>query len=575
MLPNLPRPLPEQTLDSLFASVLLSNGLYGDREQISRVFGVSNMNFSGTLKGGVGIFYEKLGISTEISANEFVDSHIVLPLFKPFMSTERYNLVQKKILSARSPGVAQLLGIIGMPFFKPWHYYCHECMKKDLESVGFAYSRRAHQVMGVVGCTVHGALLGTFDMEDKAFKCVDGLVFPVSDNAQSAPRIMIPNSQEYSAPLRRFDEWVQFILHGKMPNYPIEHRMAVVESKLQSIERVSGVHNSHPARLEFILRNAFGNGFLNNLGWKIYEGPTSYWPAMLLEGQTFSKQPIANILILAALFESPEEFIEKANCIGSVVSRPKNRKFSIRSQSRLGISRELIRDFLSMPSLEEIAKKHGFVLETAERCLYAIPGLVERRKDALFRRLRRRHRRAAEELLQDNSRATRTALMGLHKATYNWLREKDAEWFDKVMPSLRSWTKKSKLAKVGDFSQEDISATRHLSQFVQKTVNDLEATRVSKKILLKQISREMQLLLRKGQLPQTAAYIQMQTEKPNQYESRVMSRISSLIDQGDRIGCHKLATHFIRRNKSRVDLINKVADLLLEVRMPTDAQSTV
>jgi len=41
MLVNLPRPLPEQTLDSFSTLVFLYNGLYGDKELISRHFGKS------------------------------------------------------------------------------------------------------------------------------------------------------------------------------------------------------------------------------------------------------------------------------------------------------------------------------------------------------------------------------------------------------------------------------------------------------------------------------------------------------------------------------------------------------
>jgi hypothetical protein len=82
MLVNLPQPLTEQTLDSFSTLVFLYNSLYGDKELISRHFDKSFINSPGPLKGGVGNFYEKLRVSNEISANEFLDNHHgVLPLY--------------------------------------------------------------------------------------------------------------------------------------------------------------------------------------------------------------------------------------------------------------------------------------------------------------------------------------------------------------------------------------------------------------------------------------------------------------------------------------------------------------
>lgn len=501
-----------------------------------------------------------------MSAGEFLDDHHALPLFKPFMSAERYRAVQEKILGVQATGIIQKLGIRGMSLFKSSYCYCWECMNQEFNNLGHAFQHRSHQLPGVNLCPIHDIALGTLDKEDMSFRCLDGLVIPVADIPSASP-LKVYSNPEHDGISRKYGVWVQFILDKRLPTYPVEQRLAVVEARLQALEKEPDSPRSLPARLEAVLRKACGAGFLDDLGWKLDEGPTSHWPAMLLHGQVFSEQPVANILVLASLFERPQEFVEMAAQTGYLAPEPGMKTSAKRLRITVGLSRELLRDFLSMASLKEIAEKHGMHLETAQARLWAFPGLTEQRKASLSKRLRRRHRRVVEKMVEQNPETSRTALMSSHKGTYEWLMKNDIAWFDKALPCKQQWQARPVPGVGRDLTREDAVVARQLHDFVRKITRDFSALRITKKLLLEQISKEHQLLMRKGYLPRTAAFIQENTEVVAQYESRVIGRVRTLIDEGNRIGCQTLATQFLWRNKGRVDLLRKVTALLLDANV--------
>lgn len=230
--------------------------------------------------------------------------------------------------------------------------------------------------------------------------------------------------------------------------------------------------------------------------------------------------------------------------------------------------RGLLKDFLSMPSLKEIARKHGMHLDTVRAQLHALPGLAERRKAALARRLRRRHRRVAEKMMEDDPKAFRCMLAASHKGTCEWLRKNDATWFDRVVPRMPGCHRGPTPVVVCDHSQEDTALAKDLGKFVEKVIKDLSAVKITKRLLFAQLSMKNQSLFRKGLLPQTEALIHEKRESISQYDTRLMDRIRRLIDKGDQISGQTLARHFLSRNISRIDLLKKVTSLLLDVRTP-------
>lgn len=196
----------------------MNNGLYGNRKAAAEVFGKYAVSFSESWKGGIRNLYDKLGLSREMSAGEFLDNHTALLIFKPFMSAERYAVAQKKILDIQLSGIAQHLGITGGPFFKPSHGYCLECMTQELRDMGYAFPHRVHQLVGVALCPFHDTKLGNLNHQDHAFHCINGLVLPVAHSTPPIPSLNISTDPGYLEVSRKFGAWVYFILNNGLPH---------------------------------------------------------------------------------------------------------------------------------------------------------------------------------------------------------------------------------------------------------------------------------------------------------------------------------------------------------------------
>ncbi|SAL43378.1 hypothetical protein AWB64_04603 [Caballeronia sordidicola] len=92
---------------------------------------------------------------------EVLQGHTRFPLFAPFLSkTERHELYCHHRGNGKSGG-AQLAGTANS-MLRVRLGMCMECVKSDLETLGFTFWRRAHLIPGVSFCSDHEAPLLTF-----------------------------------------------------------------------------------------------------------------------------------------------------------------------------------------------------------------------------------------------------------------------------------------------------------------------------------------------------------------------------------------------------------------------------
>lgn len=89
-----------------------------------------------------------------------IGKHTLLPLYIPFLSSERRDKIIYSMKNSDGKGISNLLGIQAGKVFKGKSLnYCPKCTMEESARYGEAYFHRSHQVDGVLVCPEHNCLL--------------------------------------------------------------------------------------------------------------------------------------------------------------------------------------------------------------------------------------------------------------------------------------------------------------------------------------------------------------------------------------------------------------------------------
>jgi hypothetical protein len=152
-----PTPHPDELLYSLCARYS-ERVQYPNRKAVNiELFGVDRNTTSIDLNCNLGNLIAKLSLYT---ADELINKHTLLPLYGPFLPTERLRTL-KKIMEASNRSLIQayLRHIFAEIKSSSWLRYCPVCIKDDKENFGETYWHRLHQVPCIEVCPFHHVFL--------------------------------------------------------------------------------------------------------------------------------------------------------------------------------------------------------------------------------------------------------------------------------------------------------------------------------------------------------------------------------------------------------------------------------
>jgi hypothetical protein len=156
-----PTVYPEETLYSILSryhSLSFNDSTY---TTLMELFGNGNIKVNHWLQGNLNHLVNHLPVLCTLTAEEIIEKHSLLPVFKPFLPKEKTSNVKKAMLNHESISaisVLQALGV-GLRLYDYSLRYCTDCIEKDKREFGEAYWHRVHQISGVVICPMHGVLL--------------------------------------------------------------------------------------------------------------------------------------------------------------------------------------------------------------------------------------------------------------------------------------------------------------------------------------------------------------------------------------------------------------------------------
>lgn len=429
---NVPDLLDDQTMDSYAAILCLSNGISCGMAAEGAAYGLFNKNkMNSLLLQGRGDFFKKISVGGYSSVDIFLERHSHFSLFRPFVDALEYEKYSKRMIEGCLSGVGTWLGLSCSSVFKTSYSYCPVCLNEDIISLGYAYPRRVHQVLGVIFCPAHGCRLEEFSSENEAdFIRMWGVLIGRDESSVARKFQREPSCRPLSnCCIHRYGEWVAAAFNGDITVVPLSVRERLLSDrwlKIKSTHRVRGVDR--------YVSSVYPKDFLSEIGMSVYQGNKAHWPTNFLFERYYSQNPIANILLLSLMFDSYSAYNQEAlaytkdnSSLGMVL--PRRRPSCMWN---LG----LLKDVLKNKSLMNVAIKHGVGLAALCRRIKSNPVLLARRKVVLRKIRVHRARKILLSEIKADSWVTRNVFRKKFKTAYADLVALDRDWFDKNFPAF-------------------------------------------------------------------------------------------------------------------------------------------
>ncbi len=154
----LPVPLPGETPVGYAMRSALVSGRRSLKATSAHFFGRTALQPPLILPGNLALFAQRTHGVTGESLNMVVEQRTVLPALTPFLSTDAKESIDGHLMGTsgmRSPyAFLGLATSAGAP--KHSHLFCPQCVSEGIESHGWSYWRREHQIPFLTMCPHHG-----------------------------------------------------------------------------------------------------------------------------------------------------------------------------------------------------------------------------------------------------------------------------------------------------------------------------------------------------------------------------------------------------------------------------------
>ncbi|CAI8779725.1 TnsD family Tn7-like transposition protein [Pseudomonas sp. IT-P260] len=153
-----PQAFPDETIHSLAARYhrLAANTSY--RQTSYELFGRYSRTCGSAFPCCLNALSQRL--SNQMSVNQLIQAHTLLPLFAPFLSSRQMGAAIEAMSGPTGVGLKMSVGITASGFERFGSLrFCEHCVARDGRHTGQAYWHRIHQAAGVLVCPYHKAVL--------------------------------------------------------------------------------------------------------------------------------------------------------------------------------------------------------------------------------------------------------------------------------------------------------------------------------------------------------------------------------------------------------------------------------
>ena len=454
-------PLIDEPTYCYVTRVMLLTAVIDRLEIVDKYFGTRGIHVEKPLHSGFDRFSQQLNCSS----GTLISEHSMLALFKPFADLERYSHACELARSQRGTGMHELVGSRGNEIYRAQPTICLDCVRDDLKRMHFSYYRRSHQVSAVSHCAIHetpltlccstcGTSFSHWDIPDlKCQHCGEKLAQSV-DEPESVPDI---------AARIRLSKVIAAVFAGKVVEADVGIRMAVLQSQTeQRVKTRSGVIGDN---LATYLNRMFGTSFLASLSLTTHSAPTLGWPALFLHGRFMVHDPIANSLLVAALFDSVDDYNNAIN-----TWRASHGDSGIKPKPLIAagnITFSMLRDALRFPTIKSVTQKYGGKSVYLKKWIAAYPGLSERRASLQLRLKLRTYKNEIKVLLIEQPGLSRTQASKKLNSAFACVHRFDPHWIQQTLPVQKVLSGAVALARNKSTDLRDDEISDQLSKAVK------------------------------------------------------------------------------------------------------------
>jgi hypothetical protein len=544
--------------------VMLLSALTDRREVVEEIFGSRNICIENPLHAGFGALALNKNLLNGKYDETPINEHSMLPLFKPFIKAENYSHAVKLALGSLGNGMNLVVGLRKDEMFRTHPAVCVDCVSSDKQLPHNSSYRRSQQILAVSHCAIHqtpliqgcsicGSFFEYFDLPSlDCPKCGEKLTLNAKDME------VIP---DISAQIR-ISKVIAAIFSGEIPVVDTKVRLAVLQKQVKEvIKNRSGVIGDN---LATHLNIMFGRSFLEKIGLPTHRAPSLGWPALLIYGRVLVEDPIANVLLIAALFESVAHYNDSINKQIASGLNMENLPKPLRATGKIGVN--ILKDILCYNSLNEVIKKNCQKNYSLIKWAAAYPGLSERRNVFQFKRQLKNCKRSIQLKLENEPELSRTkAHISLGFELY-FVKKHDPQWLDQNLPSLRKNNNSKFTEKVKSVGDKDEELFENLTIAVnQEKSGRGRPKQLSKFKVLSMSGLRTIPAEERESFPKTSTLINQASESMEDFYRRsLVWAASNLVSQYGE--CNNITELFIHANigLSYVRLLEDFAQTLLE-----------
>jgi len=291
----------DQTLVSVLALTWAENGI-APSTYLNQVCGQWHVPYETSFPGQLSPLCEWLSIKGALSTDQFIRGHSYAAILEPFVSSAEFSRLKLYMLGThpmrnRHCFPKQLIREEGEAV-----RYCPGCIRDDLNSMGFSYARRLHQVIGVQLCPHHCLQVGVLAAESDDTLARYGVILDEAPALRTGKPI--GNVGKRPEAWINFANWVSSALTARITRTEGEYSASRILAALGS---TGGNQDQASTAVREVISTTFGAEAMDLV--RTRHGPAGdRWPNRFVDGEGFRDHAIANLLMLSALYPDPLEF---------------------------------------------------------------------------------------------------------------------------------------------------------------------------------------------------------------------------------------------------------------------------
>lgn len=247
----------------------------------------------------------QIPLSTNLTAERFINENTIFPLLKPFLTKEKNDA----LINAMKFGSKNIYNIIGFSrvFTLQYRYlrYCCQCLENDIKMYGEPYWHRVHQLPGIYVCPIHNTAVidSTVELDD-----LRNEYYPIIFESKKFPLTFESDIDVKLPELAMDTAWI--LQHGyELGNSEDTAELYANWLRVKKYRDDNGKTSSK--RLAQDLVDYYGQRFL--MRFDAYDSGACAWIKRIIQQKQSFQHPLFHLLLIRFLAGSAKAFFSGSN----------------------------------------------------------------------------------------------------------------------------------------------------------------------------------------------------------------------------------------------------------------------